>query len=108
MTDHLRRASTQRVTDAKARYARWAMKHGPRLAGMHPDVATEVRSLVMDRFHAGAAHSGVTDKDLHECRMRVASRLRLKRWGPCEPIEAGTQLKAIVAELEGAQREVAA
>lgn len=111
MTDHLanlRRQSTQRVTDAKARYTRWTMKHGDRLALMHQDVATEVRSLVMDRFYAGAEQSGLNDKDLHGCKMRVASRKRLKTWGPCDPVEAGEQLKAIVAQLGASQRREAA
>lgn len=101
-SDHLaalRRQSQAAVDAAKARFNRWHTKHVPRLAGMHSDVAAEVRSLAADRFHAGQ-EAAISDKDLRECLMRVASRVRLKRWGPCSPEEAGDQLRAIVGELE--------
>lgn len=104
---HLRRQSQQRTADAKARYTRWAAKHAGRLAGLHPDVATEVRSTVMDRFHAGT-ESGMTDKDLRQCKMRVASRLRVRRYGRCtDDEEAARQLREIAAAL-GAKMEDAA
>src|SRR5690242_19663418 len=74
-----RRAALDR---AHARMQRWQMKHGAKLAGMHPDVALEVRSVVLARFLAGN-ESGLTDEDQRQCRMRVASRLRIRRYGAC-------------------------
>lgn len=109
MSDHLaalRRQSQAAVDAAKARFAHWHAKHAARLAALHPDVAAEVRSTVADRFHAGQ-ESAMSDAAVRECLMRVASRVRLKRWGPCSPEDAGPQLRAIVAELEQ-RREMAA
>lgn len=110
--DDLRAAAERRrratLDHATARMQRWQMKHGAKLAGMHPDVALEVRSVVMARFLAGT-EGGMTDKDLHECRMRVASRLRIKRYGPCDgDEETARQLKECVAAISGGAMEKAA
>lgn len=106
MTDHLRRAAQQRTADAKARFARWRTKHAARLADMHPDVAMEVQSTVADSFAAGR-ESGMSDDAIRQCQMRVASRLRIRRYGRCtDDEETARQLREAVASL-AAQRRAA-
>lgn len=105
---HLRREAAEAIAACKARYARWATKHADRLAAMHPDVAAEVRSTVADRFHAGGT-SGMTDAELHAAKMRVASRLRVRRYGPCtDDAEAARQLREAVAAVEAQGQRSAA
>lgn len=103
-----KRDAARRIIDAKARMQRWELKHGARLAGMHPDVAIEVRAVVQARFLAGE-QSGMSDDAVRECMMRVASRMRIRRYRGSPPgdEEAGRQLRECVAEL-GAGREAVA
>jgi hypothetical protein len=100
--------SSPRTEHARDRMQRWRMKHGDKLRLMHPDVALEVESSVYARI-AGGTHSAMTPEDLRHCRMRVASRLRIKRYGPCTgDDEAGRQLRECLAELGDAGTESAA
>lgn len=89
--------STPRLDHARGRMQRWRMKHGERLRQMHPDVAAEVESTVFSAIASGT-HAAMTAEDLRHCRMRVASRLRIKRYGPCTgDDEAGRQLRECLA-----------
>lgn len=93
-------------TAAYARLSRWRDRHAARLAAMHPDVRTEVESLKLSRLFAGS--DGMSEQDLHECKMRVASRLRLRRYGPCDgDEESGRQLREVLAALGGGRMEAA-
>lgn len=86
-------------TLARDRMQRWRAKHSDKLRHMHPDVAHEVECTVFDRIAAGT-HTAMTPEDLRLCRMRVASRLRIKRYGPCSgDDEAGRQLREVLGEL---------
>lgn len=102
----LARDRSHAIAEARARMQRWDMQHGARLAAMHPDVAIEVRSLVNARIMAGEQQALTTEKDLHECTMRVASRMRIKsyRGSPPGDEEAGRQLREMVDGLGGKQR----
>ena len=48
-------------------------------------------------------------EDLRQCRMRVATRLRVKRYGPCtEDEEAGRQLREVLEDIDGVTVELEA
>ena len=100
--------STPRLDHIRERTARWRMKHGDKLRAMHPDVAAEVESTVYARI-ASDTHVAMTPEDLRQCRMRVASRQRVRRYGPCtEDAEAARQLRECVAGLGGDEQGAAA
>jgi len=105
---HAAEARLLEIATRKARYQRWLAKHGDRLAAHHPDVAAEARSVVEARFMAEHPHT-LTDADLRACRMRVATRLRIKRYGACtDDEETGRQLRECVAALDAQGRRDAA
>jgi hypothetical protein len=82
-----------------AAFATWCERHADRLAALHPDVATEIRSVTLSRILAGT-HRAMTAQEIDECRARVASRLRIKRYRalPSDDAEARRQLEECRAE----------
>lgn len=103
-----RREARERIEAVKTRFARWTTAHAERLAAMHPDVSAEVRALVFDRLLADK-HKGLTDDDVRLCQMRVASRLRIRRYGRCtDDEETARQLREVLAGLNGAHAEAEA
>lgn len=100
--------ATNRIARIKSRMARWCEKHADRLAEMHPDVALEVRSLQLDRLLT-VKFQALTIEDLRLCRMRVATRLRVKRYGPCTgDEESGRQLREVLEDIDGVSAELEA
>jgi hypothetical protein len=96
-----RAAAKTKIEDAKQRLNRWRMKHGDKLKGMHPDVADEIASVVWNNI-LNDQERPLTEKDLHQCRMRVASRLRVSRYrfSPPGDEESGRQLRECLEEIK--------
>lgn len=102
-----RREARERIEATKARFGKWATAHADRLTAMHPDVAAEVRGLVFDRL-ATDTHKGLSDDDVRLCQMRVASRIRVRRYGPCtDDEETGRQLREALDGIVGQRSEAA-
>lgn len=89
------------IGDARVRLERWKAKHAERLTGLHPDLAAEIESVAWAGFRDGTPRA-LTAEDLRQCKMRVATRMRLKRYRHSPPgdEESGRQLREMLTEIE--------